>query len=107
MQPSSVLMMLSPSGDTQLVVQIDEKNLGSIALGQKALASTDAFPKETFPAEVVYINPGIDLQRPRSRSKLRVPEPPDLSATDMTISVDIEAEPRAPLHIAPRRAFAA
>jgi HlyD family secretion protein len=62
-QPSNVLMTLSPSGDTQLVVQIDEKNLGLIALGQKALASADAFPKETFAAEVIYINPGIDLQR--------------------------------------------
>ena len=79
-QPSNVLMKLSPAGDTQLVVQIDEKNLGSLALGQKALASADAFPKETFAAEVVYINPGIDLQRASVEVKLRVPEPPELPA---------------------------
>ena len=64
MQPSNVLMKLSPTGDTQLVVQIDEKNLGLIAVGQQALASADAFPKEAFAAEVVYINPG---HRPAAR----------------------------------------
>ena len=89
-QPSNVLMKLSPSGDTQLVVQIDEKNLGLIAIGQKALASADAFPKETFTAEVVYINPGIDLQRASVEVKLRVPQPPVYVRQDMTISVDIE-----------------
>ena len=36
-QPSNVLMKLSPSGDVQIVVQIDEKNLGLIAIGQPAL----------------------------------------------------------------------
>jgi HlyD family secretion protein len=93
-QPSNVLMMLSPTGDTQLVVQIDEKNLGLIALGQKAIASTDAFPKETFAVEVVYINPGIDLQRASVEVKLRVPEPPAYLRQDMTVSVDIEVAER-------------
>ena len=32
-QPATVLMKLSPTGDTQLVVQIDEKNLGLVAVG--------------------------------------------------------------------------
>lgn len=38
-QPSVVLMALSPTGETQLVVQIDEKNLGLIGVGQSAPAS--------------------------------------------------------------------
>jgi HlyD family secretion protein len=89
-QPSNVLMVLSPSGDTQLVVQIDEKNLGLIALGQKAVASADAYPKESFAAEVAYINPGVDLQRASVEVKLRVPQPPAYLRQDMTVSVDIE-----------------
>ncbi len=95
-QPGNVLMALSPTGDTQLVVQIDEKNLGQITLGQKALASTDAYPKRTFVAEVVYINPGIDLQRASVEVKLRVPDPPPYLRQDMTVSVDIETA----LHVA-------
>jgi HlyD family secretion protein len=93
-QPSNVLMKLSPTGDTQLVVLIDEKNLGLIAVGQKAIASADAFPKETFAAEVVYINPGIDLQRASVEVKLRMPEPPAYLRQDMTVSVDIAVAER-------------
>jgi len=88
-QPSNVLMKLSPTGDTQLVVLIDEKNLGLIAIGQKAIASADAFSNETFAAEVVYINPGVDLQRASVEVKLRMPEPPAYLRQDMTVSVDI------------------
>jgi HlyD family secretion protein len=89
-QPSNVLMKLSPSADTQLVVQIDEKNLGLIALGQKALASADAFAKQTFDAEVAYINPGVDLQRASVEVKLNLAHPPAYLRQDMTVSVDIE-----------------
>jgi HlyD family secretion protein len=100
-QPSAVLMKLSPSGDTQLVVQVDEKNLGLMAVGQKALVSADAYAKETFPAEVVYINPGIDLQRASVEVKLRVPEPPAYLRQDMTVSVDIETARRPSTLIVP------
>jgi HlyD family secretion protein len=89
-QPNNVLMRLSPFVDTQLIVQIDERNLGYVAAGQRALASADAFPKDSFAAEVVYINPGVDLQRASVEVKLRVPEPPSYLRQDMTVSVDIE-----------------
>lgn len=89
-QPSHVLMKLSPAGNAQLVVQIDEKNLGLIELGQRALASADAFPKESFEAVVAYINPGIDLQRASVEVKLDMPGSPPYLRQDMTVSVDIE-----------------
>lgn len=56
-QPGKALMVLSPVGKTQLVVQIDEKNLKLLAAGQHALASADAYPDLQFMAELVYINP--------------------------------------------------
>lgn len=93
-QPGNVLMKLSPQGKTQLVVQIDEKNLGLVALGQKALASADAYPKQRFEAAVFYINPGVDLQRASVEVKLEVGEPPAYLRQDMTVSVDIEAARR-------------
>ncbi len=93
-QAGKILMKLSPSGATQLVVQIDEKNLSLIAIGQSALASADAYAKETFAAEVVYINPGVDLLRASIEVKLRVPDPPAYLREDMTVSVDIEVARR-------------
>ena len=57
-QPNTPLMTLSPATAPQLVVQIDERNLGLIAIGQAALASADAYPLARFDARVAYINPG-------------------------------------------------
>lgn len=93
-QPTTVMMKLSPSGETQLVVQIDEKNLALIAPGQHALASADAYAKSTFPAEVIFVNPAIDLQRASVEVKLRVASPPHYIRQDMTVSVDIEVARR-------------
>jgi HlyD family secretion protein len=98
-QPGKTLMTLSPAGETQLIVQIDERNLARIQLGQVARASADAFADDRFAAEIVYINPGIDAQRGSVEVKLRVPQPPAYLRQDMTVSVDIEVarRPRAVL----------
>jgi HlyD family secretion protein len=88
-QPGAELMQLSPTGDVQIVVQIDEKNLGLVALGQDALASADAYGKQTFPVKVAFINPAVDLQRASVEVKLKVTDPPDYIRQDMTVSVDI------------------
>jgi len=93
-QPGRVLMMLSPGGDTEIIVQIDEKNLQSLRLGQMALVSADAFPKLRFAATVAYINPGIDATRGAVEIKLRVASPPAYLRQDMTASVDIEVARR-------------
>jgi len=93
-QPGKELMALAPVGETQVVVQIDEKNLAQLKLGQLALASADAFPKERFAAELIYINPGIDALRGSVEVKLRVATPPEYLRQDMTVSVDIEVARR-------------
>jgi len=93
-QPGKVLMTLSPSGDTQLVVQIDEKNLALLASGQHAIASADAYPLEQFDATLAYINPGVNAQTGAVEVKLDVPDPPAALRQDMTVSVDIEVARR-------------
>jgi HlyD family secretion protein len=89
-QPGKVLMTLAAKGDTQIEVQVDEKNLGQLTLGQSALVSADAYADQQFSAQLIYINPGIDATRGAVQIKLRVPEPPDYLRQDMTVSVDIE-----------------
>ena len=84
------LMVLAAQGETQIEVQIDEKNLAKLAVGQVALSSADAFPQQRFNAEVAYINPGVDATRGAVEVKLRVKEPPKYLRQDMTVSVDIE-----------------
>lgn len=89
-QAGKVLMTLSPQGKTQIVVDIDEKNLHLIALGQKALVSADAYAQQKFQAELVYINPGVNAQTGAVNVKLDVAQPPEVLRQDMTVSVDIE-----------------
>ncbi len=85
-----VLMDLAGAGQTEIEVQLDEKNLRKLALGQKALASADAYANERFAAEVAFINPAVDASRGAVLIKLRVPEPPPYLRQDMTVSVDID-----------------
>lgn len=89
-QPGKELMVLAPAGETQIVVQIDERNLSQLAVGQSAQCSADAFPGERFGATLFYVNPGVDALRGAVEVKLRVPRPPAYLKQDMTVSVDIE-----------------
>ena len=103
-QPGKALLVLAPVGATQLVLQLDERNLASVAMGQTAVASADAYPDRRFEAMVSYINPGIDLARASVTVKLTVPDPPDFLRQDMTVSVDIEVARRDDTLVLPMRA---
>ena len=94
-QPGAALMVLAPSGQTQIVMQIDEVNLGLLQLGQKTTVSADAYPKQTFDAQLTFINPSIDAQRGSVEIKLTVPNPPAYLRQDMTVSAEIEVARRA------------
>ena len=89
-QPGKTLLVMELDAETLLLAQPDEKNLGQIRVGQKALASADAYPGRSFAAEVIYVAPGIDPERGTVDVKLRVPDPPEYLKTDMTLSIDIE-----------------
>lgn len=100
-QPGRKLMVLAPSGDTLLVLQIDERNLGLLELGQAALASADAYPERRFGAVVSHIGAAIDIARASVEVKLRVADPPAYLRQDMTVSVDIEVARRAATLVLP------
>ena len=93
-QPGKALMVLSPVGLTQLVIQIDEKNLRYLHINQAAQAMADAYPGQKFPAVLTYINPGINAQRGSVDVKLTVSHPPEFLKQDMTVSVEIEVARR-------------
>jgi HlyD family secretion protein len=103
-QPGRVLMVLARDGDTQLVVQPDEKNLAYLRIGQDALVSTDAYAAERFSAQVVYIAPSIDPDRGTVEVKLKVPAAPAYLRADMTVSVDIEVGRHAGALVVPAEA---
>ncbi|MEO3715100.1 efflux RND transporter periplasmic adaptor subunit [Roseateles flavus] len=89
-QAGKVLLLLAPGGASELVAQIDERNLGLLQAGQPALASADAYAEQRFEAKVSEISPGVDAQRGSVEVKLTVPKPPAYLRQDMTVSVEIE-----------------
>ncbi len=93
-QQGKKLFELSVTGETQVVLNVDEKNIGLLALGQKAQVVADAYPARSFGAEIFYIAPGVDAQRGTVEVKLRVPEPPAFARPDMTVSAEILAARR-------------
>ena len=102
-QPGRALLVLAPDGETQLVIQLDERNLGLLRPGQPALASADAYPDQSFAARVAFINPAVDIARASVEVKLTVDHPPPYLRQDMTVSVDIEVARRERVLVVPAR----
>ncbi|HEX9166877.1 MAG TPA: efflux RND transporter periplasmic adaptor subunit [Gemmatimonadales bacterium] len=93
-QPGRVLMELALEAPAMLSVVPDEKNLASLAVGQFALASADAFPTERFTARTSYISPVVDPAQGTVEVRLTVDSAPAYLRPDMTVSVDIEVARR-------------
>ena len=89
-QPGKVLFEIARQGDTEVLVPLDEKNLGAVALGQAAVCIADAFPDRPFKATVVFIAPSVDPQRGTVDMRLKVAPVPRELRQDMTVSVNVE-----------------
>ncbi|HEU4590001.1 MAG TPA: efflux RND transporter periplasmic adaptor subunit, partial [Steroidobacteraceae bacterium] len=86
-QPGRVLLEIARSGDTEIEVPFDEKNLATLALGQHAQCIADAFPQQPFGAVVNHIAPSIDARRGTVSIRLRVDPVPRFLRQDMTVTV--------------------
>ena len=93
-QPSETLIVLAADADAELVFHADERNLAWLEVGQEAVASSDAYPTDTFAARVTYIAPSIDPARGTVEVRLAVPAPPAHLRPDMTVSIDLTVAAR-------------
>jgi HlyD family secretion protein len=84
-----VLFELAGDGETEIVIEPDERNLAWIRVGQTGHASADAYPDQLFEAQITYIAPAVNRQRGSIEVRLRVPDPPATLRPDMTVSVDL------------------
>lgn len=100
-QPGRTLMTLAQDGWTGLTVQVDEKNLSLLRMGQRATASADAYPLERFDAAVTFVAPSVDAGRGTIEVKLQVDHPPSYLRTDMTVSIVIDGGTRPDVLLVP------
>jgi HlyD family secretion protein len=89
------LFELAAEGETQIDLEIDEKNLGRLAIGQTAEVVADAYPGKPFRAEIFFIAAAVDAQKGSVEIKLRVPESPAFLKPDMTVSAEIRVGQKA------------
>ena len=105
-QPGKVLFDIARNGDTEVLVPLDEKNLGLIARGQPAQCVADAYPQRTFAAQVSFIAPSVDPQRGTLDIRLTVKPVPRYLRQDMTVSVNVETGRREHALVVPNDALA-
>ena len=105
-QPGRVLFEIARDGDTEIVLPLDEKNLGVIRLGQIAACVADAFPAQPFAATISFIAPSIDAQQGTVDIRLKVNPVPRFLRQDMTVSVNIETGRRDRALVVPNDALA-
>lgn len=93
-QPGQTLFTIALTGNTEIRVPLDERNLPQLALAQNATVISDAYPDQSFPARINFIAPSIDPQRGTVEVRLTVNPVPDFLRQDMTVSVNVETDRR-------------
>jgi HlyD family secretion protein len=94
--PGKTLLVITPVGKTRLLVQLEEKNMRDLKLGQTAtVVAADAYPDQRFNAALNYINPEADTARSTVDLKFDAINPPDYLSQGMSVSLEIEVSRRA------------
>jgi|AntAceMinimDraft_12_1070368.scaffolds.fasta_scaffold00857_22 HlyD family secretion protein len=88
-QAGRVLLEVARTDDTEILVPVDERNLGVLMLDQTAQAIPDAYPARVFEAIVNHLAPTVDPLRGTVDVRLTVSDPPDYLKQDMTVTVTI------------------
>ena len=105
-QPGKTLLELASSIDgLEVLIPLDERNLGVLQVGQPATCIADAYPQRPFSAEVKEIAPAVDPQRGTVDVRLRVQQPPDFLRADMTVTATIHTGRRDQALIVPNDAL--
>ena len=104
-QPGQTLFTIAVDGSTEIRLPLDERNLSKLALQQSAMAITDAYPDQPFPAYINFIAPSVDPQRGTVEVRLTVNPVPEFLRQDMTVSVNIETDRRAQALVLPNDAL--
>jgi HlyD family secretion protein len=93
--PGKTLLILGQQGETRISMQVDEKHLSQLAVGQPARVAADAFAGKPFAAHVSEIAPLVDTQTGTVEVKLAVALAPAFLRADMTVSAEIQVAQRA------------
>lgn len=104
-RPGDVAVVLAGEGPLEVRIHPDEYHLGTLAVGQRAMVSTEAFPERPLAAEVAHIAPRVDPTKGTVEVRLALAdELGDLALKpEMSATVEVVLGARDQALVLPRR----
>ena len=89
-QPGSTLLVLAADEGFYAEVELDERVMGLVTLGQPARLWPEAFPSQEVAARVTGIAPRVDTATGTVRIQLTLEEQADYLIQDLTVQAEIQ-----------------
>jgi HlyD family secretion protein len=93
-QPGRTLLEIYSEMGREILVPVDEKSFGALAMGQSAQLAADAYPEILLDATVIFLAPAVDTSRGTIDVHLSLNDEADFLRQGMTVSVTITTEKR-------------
>lgn len=94
-RPGDVLLEIARADSQEILLPLDEKNLGAVALDQPAWIIPDAWPERLLRARVSYLAPAVNPAQGTLDVHLELLDEADFLRQGMSVSVTIETARRA------------
>ena len=89
-QPGDVLFRIADHRMVWAIVDVAERDLGSVAVGQRAIVRARSFPGREFAGKINVIYPQITKETRTARLRVELPNPEALLIHDMYVDAEIE-----------------
>jgi membrane fusion protein, copper/silver efflux system len=89
-QPGDVLFRIADHSTVWAVVDVAERDLGAIAIGQPAKVKARGFPEREFPGKIDVIYPQINKETRTARLRIELPNPEIELIHDMYVDAEID-----------------
>jgi HlyD family secretion protein len=93
-QPGRTLFEIWSDDSREILVPVDERSFGMLALGQQAQVIADAWPDQVFAATVDFLAPAVDTTRGTVDVHLTLANDADFLRQGMTVSATITTATR-------------
>jgi membrane fusion protein, copper/silver efflux system len=103
-QPGGVLFRIADHSMVWALIDIAERNLGAIAIGQSATVKARSFPGRDFTGNVEVVYPEINKETRTARLRVALPNPEELLLHDMYVDAEIAIGSGTPVLAVPESA---
>jgi membrane fusion protein, copper/silver efflux system len=95
--PGDVLFRIADHDVVWVMVDVTERDLGLIAVGQTVVVRPRAYPDHPFTGKVTVIYPHLKAETRTAQIRIELPNPDDLLRPDMYADVEISTGSEAPV----------